>query len=1085
MSTQRAPNTVTSTLPADSLRSHTSGGAIWIVLIILGALAAAVLALVEDPNVNVGVLAVADVVSIVVVLSATRRHRPDHWLMWLTLALAMLILGIGSSLAATLRIEDRDTALMLFQGSQVVGYPLLFFGLLYAARSRRVSGDLDSLLDGLILGTAFGFLVWRSLLSQAVDHAQTQPLHLVVATAVPALDIIVVVALIRRTLGARTSISLRLLLAASMLITTNHVISGLAVINQSALTRHIPIQSLAFMLIAAAAAHPSMRSVTEADSIPGRRFGPTRIGILALALMITPGVILLDRDRNGQVDTTMLIGASCISMIVMIRLISLAREAEKANQRERARENRYESLVRNSSDLIAVLDPQHRLSYVSPAIIPMLGFTSAEAIGVNVMPLFHHDDRQAAAAALERLAPGETSELRLVRLRHGSGTWRWVEVLAVNLSEDPSVGGIVVNCRDVSERVAAEKLLIETGAQQSAIAQLGRDALTANDVPAILSNAATLVRETLSAGSCQVFRLDGDHIVDAVEATRTATEVVDEWNWPSEPVVGTARRADEPVQFADLLPDRSLHDLTEVEPLAIDNTRIGGDDHINPDEPGRGGILTVKVVDQNRTVGAILVRSGSGRRFTTGEASFLDTMARTLGLAIGRREAEASAHHQALHDSLTTLPNRVLFVDRLTQSLAMMERSKRSVAVLFLDIDHFKVINDSLGHSAGDRILSEVASRLLNLLRPGDTVARFGGDEFTVLLDGLDDPDEAGEIAERVRVEVGRAFHFGGAQLQPTVSVGIAVATDYTSNAETLLRDADAAMYRAKERGRDKTVLFDESMRDRAVLRLRTEIDLRRALSRGELVLHYQPVVDLADGRVNGFEALVRWNHPREGLILPDQFIPVAEQSGLIGELGAWVLDAALQQCETWTRTLGDAAPTVSLNLSARTLARPDLVDQVATALATSSAPSDRICLEITESALMDDIDHSLGVLRKLHGLGVKLAIDDFGTGYSSLTYVKQLPVDFLKIDRSFIDGLGHKTEDSAIVAAVVRLAATLRQTAVAEGVETSLQLRELQRLDCPRAQGFLLGRPTSIDDLRFPDRLDIDRLSIGETSDV
>jgi diguanylate cyclase (GGDEF)-like protein len=476
-------------------------------------------------------------------------------------------------------------------------------------------------------------------------------------------------------------------------------------------------------------------------------------------------------------------------------------------------------------------------------------------------------------------------------------------------------------------------------------------------------------------------------------------------------------------------------------------------------------VLGVRVADREHAIGALVVRSGVPRAFTAGEASFLQSMSSALGLAVGRREVETAARHQALHDALTGLPNRTLFLDRLESALARLERSRTTIAVLFLDLDHFKVVNDSLGHNSGDRILVTVAERLSSILRPGDTVARFGGDEFTILCDGLVDASEAVDIAERIRAGLATALEVGRAELHQTVSIGIAVATGLGAHPEAMLRDADAAMYRAKERGRNRVELFDDTMRDRAITRLRTEIALRRAITQDELVLHYQPVIDLTSGDMVGAEALIRWQHPREGLVAPARFIPVAEETGLISEISQWVLEHALQQVADWNRS-ADESTAVSLNVSARTLASRQFPDRVAEALEATGAPPELVCLEITESALMDDVERSLETLGRLRDLGVTLAVDDFGTGYSSLTYLKRLPVDVLKIDGSFVDGLGREAEDSAIVAAIVTLAATLGQQAIAEGVETALQLGELQRLGCPLAQGFLFSRAVPADDL-------------------
>jgi len=532
------------------------------------------------------------------------------------------------------------------------------------------------------------------------------------------------------------------------------------------------------------------------------------------------------------------------------------------------------------------------------------------------------------------------------------------------------------------------------------------------------------------------------------------------------PLLAQCLESEEPIHVVDTTPPGPFPDAAPAQhrPLAggePDDTD-GPATHVPPEGPA---MLGVRVADREHAIGALVVRSGVPRAFTAGEASFLQSMSSALGLAVGRREVETAARHQALHDALTGLPNRTLFLDRLESALARLERSRTTIAVLFLDLDHFKVVNDSLGHNSGDRILVTVAERLSSILRPGDTVARFGGDEFTILCDGLVDASEAVDIAERIRAGLATALEVGRAELHQTVSIGIAVATGLGAHPEAMLRDADAAMYRAKERGRNRVELFDDTMRDRAITRLRTEIALRRAITQDELVLHYQPVIDLTSGDMVGAEALIRWQHPREGLVAPARFIPVAEETGLISEISQWVLEHALQQVADWNRS-AEESTAVSLNVSARTLASRQFPDRVAEALEATGAPPELVCLEITESALMDDVERSLETLGRLRDLGVTLAVDDFGTGYSSLTYLKRLPVDVLKIDGSFVDGLGREAEDSAIVAAIVTLAATLGQQAIAEGVETALQLGELQRLDCPLAQGFLFSRAVPADDL-------------------
>jgi diguanylate cyclase (GGDEF)-like protein/PAS domain S-box-containing protein len=432
-----------------------------------------------------------------------------------------------------------------------------------------------------------------------------------------------------------------------------------------------------------------------------------------------------------------------------------------------------------------------------------------------------------------------------------------------------------------------------------------------------------------------------------------------------------------------------------------------------------------------------------------------------LGVAVDvteRKHAEERLSHMALHDDLTGLPNRSLFIDRLGHALARARRESTRCAVLFIDLDRFKRINDSLGHRAGDQILLETAGRIAGALRADDTVARLGGDEFTVLCESIATDDEALSIADKVFEELGHLYEVDDGELYITASIGVAL-SDEESSPEQLLQDADAAMYRAKGRGRARTELFDEVSRSHTVNRLALESALHGALERGELRLLYQPKVSVAADRVVGFEALLRWEHPTRGLLVPDDFIAVAEDSGLIVPIGRWALTEAARQAAIWGEGR-EPPPVMCVNLSARQFAQPDIVEMVAGAIAESGVNAPSLCLEITESVVMEQSHGTTTTLSELKRLGVQLAIDDFGTGYSSLGYLQRFRLDFLKIDRSFVDGLGRDPEQTAIVDAVVRLAQALGLGVIAEGVERQEQLDALRDLGCDLVQGYLFSHP-------------------------
>jgi diguanylate cyclase (GGDEF)-like protein len=461
---------------------------------------------------------------------------------------------------------------------------------------------------------------------------------------------------------------------------------------------------------------------------------------------------------------------------------------------------------------------------------------------------------------------------------------------------------------------------------------------------------------------------------------------------------------------------------------------------------------------------------GAGSReiheFTQEDVNFMQAIANVLANAIDRRRTEEQTQHEALHDPLTALPNRNLFLDRLQHALSVAARRETSIAVLFLDLDQFKLVNDSLGHAAGDELLAAVAPRIQEALRPGDTVARFGGDEFAVLAEDVGSERGATRIAERIAEVLTRPFLVRDREHFVSASIGIAIGAG-SEAPEALIRDADSALYRAKERGRGGYEIFDEVMRSRVIEHMQTENDLRRAIQRRELELHYQPVVRLRDGAVVAMEALLRWNHPDRGLIGPLAFIPVAEESRLIVPIGRWVIEQACRQASIWQQQHPDAAPVgVSVNLSARQLADPDLLSHIEGSIRANGIEPSSVWLELTETTLLDDTVYVERTLDSLRGLGVHLVLDDFGVGFSSLGYLKRLPLSMIKLDRSFVENLAEGPHDAAIVRAVNEMARTIGIAVVAEGVETAEQVTMASELGCGYAQGFHFSVPTPAEEV-------------------
>ena len=469
--------------------------------------------------------------------------------------------------------------------------------------------------------------------------------------------------------------------------------------------------------------------------------------------------------------------------------------------------------------------------------------------------------------------------------------------------------------------------------------------------------------------------------------------------------------------------------------------------------------MAAPVLQGLTVVGSVVIASNDpNRSYAARDQQSLLALAEHTSLALNHARALDDVAHEAFHDSLTGLPNRALFLDRLSFAVGRATRSGNPVGVLFIDIDDFKTINDSLGHRAGDELLRAVASRLKACLRPSDTIARLGGDEFAVLIEEIDDTADAATAAGRVLDSLADPITVEGREVYVGASVGIAAGPQ---DAETLLRDADLAMYRAKAEGKGRYRAYAPHMHADIVERLELEVDLKRAIEANELELHYQPITDLETGAIAGLEALVRWNHPTRGLLTPDSFIPLAESSGRVSDLGRWVLTAACHQGALWrARYPATDGIQVGVNLSAAELRDEGIVDQVADALRTAQLDPQGLTLEITETALMDDLDIAAGRLAELKSLGVQIAVDDFGVGHSSLRYLKQLPLDNLKIAKPFVDEIGKPEAEPPILRAILDLAEVFDLRAVAEGIEEPEQASRLVELGCRFGQGHLISRP-------------------------
>ena len=722
----------------------------------------------------------------------------------------------------------------------------------------------------------------------------------------------------------------------------------------------------------------------------------------------------------------------------------------------RAREHRWRTLLQNVSDAVTVIGPDGRIISTTGQVITVLGYPTDSWVGRPIDELMHPDDLARVRPLVRRVLeePGQpvTAE---ARIRHVDGTWVDIWVSAVNLLGDPEVGGVVLTTRDITDQKRAEALV----AGQTAILELIAGATPLDDV---LEAIAAMVEDHEDGSQVAVALVDGPRLrprarhgrgpgpvlraaLGEVEVTPTLHSTQGAGHG-----VAMARHVDDPAMSATMRP--------ALEAAGIQTVWWA---QVVPAESDQAVAALVSFHRDRRAPSAHVLRAA-------------EIGCTLVAIALERHAAVTELAHRELHDGLTGLPNRTLLLDRLQTGLDRAQRTGADVGVVYVDLDRFKLVNDTYGLVAGDAVLAEAADRLRRATRPDDTIARVGADEFVVVCARPGQAATVVALADRLRDALADPISLPDrGELVLTASLGLALSGPGV-DAATLLRQADAAMLRAKQRGRNRVEMYDPAMQASARDRLSLTADLRRAIDLRQMRVVYQPIVDLTSGLVVGAEALCRWYHPDRGAVPPGEFIPVAEESGAIRAIGAWVLDTALDDLSPLVHT-GTGATLgsfeVAVNLSARQLDEPGLVAMVAGALETHGWEPEDLCLELTETALTDDLDLASRALLAIRATGVRIAVDDFGTGYSSLTHLQRLPIDTIKIDRSFVRGLGEEgaADRASIVSAVVGIATAMGLDSVAEGIETDAQLAALRSLSCARGQGFLFAEPvTAADVLRL-----------------
>lgn len=724
------------------------------------------------------------------------------------------------------------------------------------------------------------------------------------------------------------------------------------------------------------------------------------------------------------------------------------------------------ALLAHVEAVVVAIDLDGAITFLSPAARAVLGYEPSMARGRQVTDFMHPDEEHRFVEFFDYAMAGTgLSTQPTVRVRHSDGSWI---PMTLDLWAGPEVapfGAVIATLKPVGEVTAAELELRVRLASEDRLVRLASTflGLDLDGFDLGVNNALAQLGGLPGVDRCTVMRRRGDVVVKTHQwcshraRPSNRDEVPMAW---LEGRFGPDWNSELYFEVADHLGIVDIEGLREM------------------DDDGIRSTLSVPIRHDDGFAGFVAFSSSEVGRLRSSEfLSLLRTAAGLLGEAFARHDAEVELARRARTDVLTGLDNRWAFIEAVAGALEQLgdtgdddDSPRPHMGLLLLDLDRFKVVNDSLGHVTGDHLLAAVAERLHEQIRPDEHMGRMGGDEVMLLL-RASDPADIGARADQMLWAFDEPFALPSGDVSLTASGGLVIAHPGDSPEELLSR-ADAAMFRAKETGRARLEVFDDALRSELSRRFRLEGELRQARSRGEMELHFQPELHLPTRTIHGVEALVRWNHPVEGRLSAAEFIPIAEESGLIVDLGRWVFATACQQLADWQER--GWRPVMRVNLSARQLNHPDVVEDITLAIRSSGADPSLICLELTETAVMADADRSLEVLGKLAGLGLHLAIDDFGTGYSSLSYLKRLPMDVLKVDRSFVDGLGRSSDDEAIVTAIISLASTLGLTVTAEGIETPAQLETLLSLGCRFGQGWLFAPALSageVEDLLSQDQ--------------